>query len=642
MKYTVKQIIDRARDLGDIGNTDFLSHTELTQYVNDAWTTVFNWMIGHGDKQFVSEVRLQGNGVSDYTEYDLPFDFYQVLSIRNKNGVLLTRHAESESDRGGKAYEIVNNKLRVYSGTNDLILTYYKSPLFLTFPDKDYQVSFSGSIVSSAQNSVLLSNGNIVNLLSGETLGNVPIEEGKNYKLGNGHVVKTYHTDAVITDTWTWGQGYYGSNLTSMDEPSGTVITRRIISNPHGVTVAKDGTPYVRSNSTGTYELRESNIIFIGDDVYPSDFVSPIDSFYSTWTPVKGGLLGSYNPYNGEYYKKVEGDWYKVLSRTSNAETLDTDAVADQITIDALDASTAVDFYNCLWHKSQHGYWNVTEFTSTSINKEATVINPGLAYDDPSNTVKDQFDFIDELEEQSEVSVAYLEYRLAAGEYLEYLDANGNVLYTRQEDDATYSLVYDNDYNIYYQVFSDSEYGNIYSMDNEWKEYNLRAIQVNDDDVWTVEQTEDGYNIVSDEFGIIYACDYAPVRIVPTDDWELDRAFMVQDNKNKFHVWVLHYDCIEDIPLDIRSFKTLALLKYGPLVTNGTSKVVKSHVPDTALNFPTQMYFSLLSCDLALRFACKMDADTEGLNSMYTNMKWQFRNSIDADGDYVRIKNVYR
>lgn len=643
MKYSVSQIIERAYDLGDFGNTDFLSHTELTQYINDAWTTVFNWMIGHGDKQFVAEVALHGNGVGHYTEYDLPFDFYQVLSIRNKNGVILVRHSESESDVGGKAYEIVNNRLRVYGGASDLILTYYKSPLYLTFPEKDIKVSFTGNVLSSSRNSVLLDTGIIQNLRTGETLGSVSIENGKNYYLGNGHVVKTYHTNAVLTDTWTWGQGYFGSDLTSMDEPSGEVVTRRLISNPQGSTVAHSGTPYIRSNSTGTYELRESNYIFIGDDVFSSDFVSPIDAFYSTWTPVKGGSLGSYYVYNGEYYKKVESEYYKLLNRTSGAETLDTDPVSDQTIIDNLDVSDSVNFYASLWHKDYHGYWNVTGFTTTAINRENTVINPSLAYDDPSTSVKEQFEFIDALEEEETVNVAYLEYRLAAGEYLEYTDFNGNTLYTRQEDDATYNLIYDNDYNIYYQVFSDNEFGNIYCMESEVKEYNLRAIQINDDDVWTVEQTDDGlYNIVSDEFGIIYTTDYTPVKIVPTDDWELNRAFIVQDNKHRFHTWVLHWDRIEDIPLDIRAFKTLALLSYGPLTTNGTSKVIKSHIPDTALNFPAQIYFSLLSCDLALRFACKMNANTDGLNSLYTNMKFQFRSSIDADGDYNRIKNVYR
>ena len=37
MQYTASEIIERAKNLADCGNTDFLSEKEATQYINDAF-----------------------------------------------------------------------------------------------------------------------------------------------------------------------------------------------------------------------------------------------------------------------------------------------------------------------------------------------------------------------------------------------------------------------------------------------------------------------------------------------------------------------------------------------------------------------------------------------------------------------------
>ena len=87
MKYTSRELVDRALHLADIANTSFLSHKECTQYINDAWTSVFQWLINKGDTQFVKEVDLMNGygGTNDYTEYELPEDLYQIKSVKNKH-----------------------------------------------------------------------------------------------------------------------------------------------------------------------------------------------------------------------------------------------------------------------------------------------------------------------------------------------------------------------------------------------------------------------------------------------------------------------------------------------------------------------------------------------------------------------------
>ena len=192
MKLRTSQLIDRALHLADIANTDFLTHSELNAYLNDAWQAVYQTLINKGDKAFVKEVELMTTaGIGDYVEYELPEDLFQVLSIKHKySGSLIKRHAESEAINSN-SYEIVNDKLRLYGVQSQaLVLTYWVNPKYLSFPDRSIDVSVDGDVLSSAGDSILLADGRIINLKTNDTLGQITIDSTKNYQLGNGHVLE--------------------------------------------------------------------------------------------------------------------------------------------------------------------------------------------------------------------------------------------------------------------------------------------------------------------------------------------------------------------------------------------------------------------------------------------------------------------
>lgn len=81
-------------------------------------------------------------------------------------------------------------------------------------------------------------------------------------------------------------------------------------------------------------------------------------------------------------------------------------------------------------------------------------------------------------------------------------------------------------------------------------------------------------------------------------------------------------------------------LKYGILYYDGNVKI-KSLLPDTEFNFPNELYVEVLAASLAIRYAMKQNANVEGLNNLYENMKGQFLNSLSQDSGYTRINNVY-
>ena len=81
-------------------------------------------------------------------------------------------------------------------------------------------------------------------------------------------------------------------------------------------------------------------------------------------------------------------------------------------------------------------------------------------------------------------------------------------------------------------------------------------------------------------------------------------------------------------------------LKYGIVYYDGNVKI-KSLLPDTEFNFPNELYVEVLAASLAVRYAMKQNANVEGLNNLYENMKGQFLNSLSQDSGYTRINNVY-
>lgn len=408
MNYKASDLIKRAMRLADIENTDFLTHEELTQYLNDAWQTVFQWLINQGDKQFVVEASVSAvSGGNEYTEYELPFDFYQLRSLTDRYGNTVNR----KTDSGDSGYEIVNDALRVYgSVAGDLIATYYLKPLFLTFPDKEVEVE-SINILDCAGNAVLDSSGNIKNLITQETLGAIEIDDDYSYKLGNGHVVK---------------------------------------------------------------------------------------------------------------------------------------------------------------------------------------------YSDSS---------------------------------LEYLNYNGNSLYST-EYEGTLNLLKDESNNILWQTFSNNEYSDVKFALRTVLETSSRVIAVIDKAGVFFDGSLNYKDLVIELEGI-------PREIIPAEDWDCKRSFFIVFSNSTVKRYVIHDDSIEEIDIDLPTGFFLAQLKYGSLISDGTNYTVYSGIPDTIMNFPSDIYFSLISADLGLRFAMKMNANTDGLNNLYTNMQYVFHDVLGQDADYPRIKNAY-
>ena len=138
---TASKLIRRAKQIADVANSDFLSYNELTDYLNASWKNVYQTIIQYNLNIFTVEANLVGSsGV-----YKLPFDCYQIKSVKNPyTGVEIPRKADSESMYGSH-YEIVNDNLVLGSSCGPVTITYWRKPYFLTFPNATLETNYNKS-----------------------------------------------------------------------------------------------------------------------------------------------------------------------------------------------------------------------------------------------------------------------------------------------------------------------------------------------------------------------------------------------------------------------------------------------------------------------------------------------------------------
>ena len=108
---------------------------------------------------------------------------------------------------------------------------------------------------------------------------------------------------------------------------------------------------------------------------------------------------------------------------------------------------------------------------------------------------------------------------------------------------------------------------------------------------------------------------------------------------NNFIVYELdrNKDIIEFV--SIPTIGKLICTNYGFLDFSGK---LYSNVPDTQLSFPNNLFFDCISYDLAIRFLCKMNADSSGVENLNRNAWNQLTASIDQNADFQVVKKVRR
>lgn len=173
------KIIDRALHIADIANTDFLTHQELTDYLNDCYKALYQNIIEHNLDIFTVEAHLVGsNGV-----YKIPWDCYQIKAIKNPvTGNQLIRKTDSMGKYSG-GYTIKNDTI-VIDGINPgpVVIVYWRKPYFISIPNKTLEINVeSGAIIDTSLNNILYRDNGYLSLWTPKGSQTTEIEYNSNY-----------------------------------------------------------------------------------------------------------------------------------------------------------------------------------------------------------------------------------------------------------------------------------------------------------------------------------------------------------------------------------------------------------------------------------------------------------------------------
>lgn len=216
---TASKLIRRAKQIADVANSDFLSYNELIDYLNASWKNVYQTIIQYNLNIFTVEANLVGSsGV-----YKLPFDCYQIKSVKNPyTGVEIPRKADSESMYGSH-YEIVNNNLVLGTSCGPVTITYWRKPYFLTFPNATLETNYNKAedteILDVCKDAILVKDAEnkyyIKSLLTDSKLDLSFIEPNEYEKmyLGNNFIIGINNSSYEVKDFY--GNLVFSGNITA-------------------------------------------------------------------------------------------------------------------------------------------------------------------------------------------------------------------------------------------------------------------------------------------------------------------------------------------------------------------------------------------------------------------------------------------
>ena len=153
IKYTTKDIVNRAKQLADLNNSDFISWNENINLLNENWQKIYQQLIDNGDKTFIKEFETVS-----LNKIKLPCDFYQLFSVELIPSCRqILRKAKSEPE-SSLTYDIENDYLILYGTVSEKIrIKYIPIPQTLTLQNetKDIDSDFNSVYSSVLENEEL-------------------------------------------------------------------------------------------------------------------------------------------------------------------------------------------------------------------------------------------------------------------------------------------------------------------------------------------------------------------------------------------------------------------------------------------------------------------------------------------------------
>lgn len=207
-------IVKDAYHLSNLGNTAFATHKELTEYINDGFTSLYNELINKGNDYWLKEA-FPASSISGNGDYFLPPDFYRAKNICSGH-YLIPRKSNS-----GSGYSIRNGMLHLDCIGGNIKMEYYPKPTHLSFPSTD--IDIPKELVSIGEstmtwNEYVVDNEKIVTNLETNATFDLSTLPNEIFGIGNGFVISTdSHGDKQLYD-------FNGNDIGSSLQGSGYFI----------------------------------------------------------------------------------------------------------------------------------------------------------------------------------------------------------------------------------------------------------------------------------------------------------------------------------------------------------------------------------------------------------------------------------
>lgn len=200
IKYNVKDIIERAEQLADLQNSDFISDPEKQALLNEAWSIFYQKIINSADKAFLRTASVR-NG------YRLPSDFLQMSAIYIRDSKEQIQRINAAQRMG---YDIINDTLflsKDYENLN-VIMSYFPKPKTLFYcSGKKEKKGFTTSPKIIIDEDLYIDTSNNICSFSADTVVQPATVTG--LMLRNGYI--------SVSDDVTFFKNYNGNTVESRE-----------------------------------------------------------------------------------------------------------------------------------------------------------------------------------------------------------------------------------------------------------------------------------------------------------------------------------------------------------------------------------------------------------------------------------------
>ncbi|WP_407453963.1 hypothetical protein [Methanobrevibacter sp.] len=147
---TVKELIDRAKQIADLVNCDFITIQECLNILNELMFKIYSDMITINDKYFINSIENIKNDFDLKT--DIPKekqffvleDIYEVMQFGINSLQRLQRPSKIQ-----KGYMILNQKIKLLNVTNPVTIDYFYLPPIFTIDDYEKEDEETHELIST-------------------------------------------------------------------------------------------------------------------------------------------------------------------------------------------------------------------------------------------------------------------------------------------------------------------------------------------------------------------------------------------------------------------------------------------------------------------------------------------------------------